>query len=62
MTLDVVTSMKVMFDTKACVLIDLRTTHSFVFCEFVTHVGVTPIPLDYCIEICTPAGESLWPT
>lgn len=43
-------------------LIGLGATHSFVSCEFVTQVGTTSVPLDFCIEIRTPTGESLWPT
>lgn len=60
-TFDVVTSMVFMFDNETYMLIDLKAMHSFVSCEFVTCIGVTLVLLDYCIEIRTLAGESLWP-
>ena len=44
------------------VLIDPRDTHSFISCEYVARVGMTPVPLGCGLEIATPTGESLWPS
>lgn len=61
-TFDVVIGIVFMFDTETCMLIDPGAMHSFVSYKFVACVGVTPIPLDYYIEIRKLVGESLWPT
>lgn len=58
-TLNMVTCMLFMFDTKAYMLINLGATHSFIAYEFVTRVGMTSVPLNYHIEIHTLTGESL---
>lgn len=42
-------------------LINLRATHSFICREFAACMDVAPVPLDYYIEICIVAKESLWP-
>lgn len=62
MTSDVVIDIACMFSTEAHVLINTGAMHSFIFCEFATHVDVAPVLLDYHIEICISTGESLWPT
>lgn len=58
-TFNIVIGMVVMFDTKACMLINLGATYSFISCEFIACVGLTLVPLNYRIKICTSAGESL---
>ena len=50
------------FGDDARVLIDPGATHSFISCEYVARVRMTPIPLGCGLEIATPTGESLWPS
>ena len=61
-TPDVVTGTLSIFGDDARVLIDLGATHSFISCEYVARVGMTPVPLGCGLEIATPTGESLWPS
>ena len=50
------------FGNNARVLIGPGATHSFILCEYVTRVGMTPVPLGCGLEISIPTGESLWPS
>ena len=59
-TPDVVTGTLSIFGDDARVLIDPGATHSFISREYVTRVGMTPVPLGCGLEIATPTGESLW--
>ena len=61
-TPDIVTGTLSIFGDDACVLIDIGATHSFISCEYVIRVGMTPVPLGCGLEIATPTGESLWPS
>ena len=61
-TPDVMTGTLSIFGDDARVLIDPGATHSFISREYVARVGMTPVPLEYGMEISTPAGESLWPS
>ena len=61
-TPDVVTGTLSIFGDDARVLIDPGATHSFISCEYVARVGMTPVPLECGLEISTPTGESLWPS
>ena len=61
-TLDVVTGTLSIFGDDARVLIEPGATHSFISREYVTRVGMTPVPLECGLEIATPTGESLWPS
>ena len=61
-TPDVVTGILSIFGDDARVLIDPGATHSFLSREYVTQVGMTPVPLGCRLEIATPIGESLWPS
>ena len=53
-TPDVVTGTLSIFGDDARVLIDPGATHSFISCEYVTRVEVTPVPLGCGLEIATP--------
>ena len=59
-TPDVVTGTLSIFGNNARVLIDPGATQSFISCEYVARVGMTPVPLGCGLEIATPTGESLW--
>ena len=59
-TPDVVTGTLSIFGNNARVLIDPGATQSFISCEYVARVGMTPVPLGCGLEIATPIGESLW--
>ena len=59
-TPDVVTGTLYIFGNNARVLIDPGATQSFISCEYVARVGMTPVPLGCGLEIATPIGESLW--
>ena len=59
-TPDVVTCTLSIFGNNARVLIDPGATQSFISCEYVARVGMTPVPLGCGFEIATPTGESLW--
>ena len=61
-TPDVVTGTLSIFGDDVRVLIDPEATHSFISREYVARVGMTPVPLEYGLEIATPTGESLWPS
>ena len=61
-TPDVVTGTLFIFGDDVRVLIDPGATHSFISCEYVARVGMTPVPLGCVLEIATPIGESLWPS
>ena len=61
-TPDVVTGTLSIFGDDARVLIDPGATHSFISCEYVARVGMTPVPLECGLEISTPTRESLWPS
>ena len=61
-TPDVVIGTLSIFGNDARVLIDLEATHSFISREYVTRVGMTPVPLGFGLEIATPTEESLWPS
>ena len=50
------------FGDDARVLIDPGATHSFISREYVARVGMTPVPLEYGLEIAMPTGECLWPS
>ena len=53
-TPDVVTGTLSIFGDDARVLIDPGATRSFISCEYVARVGMTPIPLECGLEISTP--------
>ena len=59
-TPDVVIGTLSIFSNDARVLIDPGATQSFISCEYVARVGMTPVPLGCGLEIATPTGESLW--
>ena len=61
-TPDVVTGTLSIFGDDERVLIDPGATHSFILCEYVARVGMTPVPLGCSLKISTPTGESLWPS
>ena len=59
-TPDIVTGTLSIFGDDARVLIDPGARHSFISREYVTRVGMTPVPLGCGLEISIPTGESLW--
>ena len=57
-THDVVTDMILVFDRDAHILIDPRTTHSFISMGFMSNVNVESQPIDCSIEVSLPTGDS----
>ena len=55
---DVVTSMILVFDRDAHILIDPRTTHSFISMGFISNVNVESQPIDCSIVVSLPTGDS----
>ena len=53
-TPNVVTCTLSIFGDNARVLIDPGATHYFIIREYVTRVGMTPVPLGCGLEIATP--------
>ena len=59
-TPDVMIGTLSIFGNNARVLINPGAIQSFISCEYVARVGMTPVPLGCGLEIATPTRESLW--
>ena len=55
---DVMTSMILVFDRDAHILIDPRATHSFISMGFISNVNVESQPIDRSIVVSLPTGDS----
>jgi hypothetical protein len=55
----VVTGTLVVLDRDARVLIDTRSTHSFISTHFACQINKIAEPLDFCLSVATPIGDNI---
>ncbi|KAI9160100.1 hypothetical protein LWI28_005107 [Acer negundo] len=56
---DVVSGTSSLFSREATILFDSGATHSFVSCAFSAYANISAEPLDLCVTIATPMGDSM---